>query len=70
MITTRRWLKKNTRIKPDKIICWEHPNFADQIIAELDQLFQRKSIVSWPFRWVPALDLNLIIRFVYQKRVN
>lgn len=67
MLTSRRWFKKNTRIDPDKIICWEHPNFADQVIAELDRVFQRQSIVHWPLRWVPALDLNLIIRFQYRK---
>ena len=37
MLTSRRWFKKNTTIVPDKIICWEHPNFADEIIAALDR---------------------------------
>lgn len=69
MITSRRWFKKNTRINPDKIICWEHPNFADQIITELDQVFDRHALVHWPLRWLPALDINLILRFHYQKPI-
>ncbi len=69
MLTSRRWFKKNTRIDPDKIICWEHPNFADHIISELDAIFQRKSVVHWPLPWMPMLDINLIIRYQYQKKV-
>ena len=69
MITSRRWFKKNTRINPDKIICWEHPNFADQIIDELDQVFDRKTLVHWPLRWPPVLDVNLVLRFHYLKAV-
>jgi len=69
LLTSRRWFKKHTRINPDKIICWEHPNFADQIIAELDQVFDRQSVVHWPLRWPPVLDLNLILSFQYRKLV-
>lgn len=65
--TSRRWFKRKTEIDPDKIICWEHPNFADHIINELDELFQRKSIFYWPLPLLPLLDINLIIRFHYQK---
>jgi SAM-dependent methyltransferase len=68
MVTSRRWLKRNTKIDPDKLICWEHPNFADQILLELDQCFERQQITFWPFRWLPLLDLNLVTRFVYCKR--
>jgi SAM-dependent methyltransferase len=68
-LTSRRWFKKNTQIDPDKIICWEHPNFADQIISELDAVFRRISVVHWPLTWVPMLDVNLIIRYQYQKTV-
>lgn len=68
MLTSRRWFKKNTTIDPDKIICWEHPNFADQVIAELDHHFKRQRVSFWPFRWLPLLDVNLIIKFVYRKR--
>lgn len=67
MVTSRRWFKANTTIDPDKIICWEHPNFADHILAELDQVFQRQAIGYWPLPWLPALDLNLVIRLRYRK---
>ena len=44
-----------------KIICWEHLNFADQIIAELDKVLQRQSVVLiYTLGFV--LDINLIIR--------
>lgn len=68
MLTSRRWFKKNTTINPDKIICWEHPNFADQILAELDQVFVRQKVSYWPFPWLPLLDCNLVIKFIYGKR--
>jgi SAM-dependent methyltransferase len=67
MLTSRRWFKKNTGIVPDKIICWEHPNFADEIVDELDQAFQRETLAHWPLPWLPLLDLNLVIRYMYRK---
>ncbi|MFA7351313.1 MAG: class I SAM-dependent methyltransferase [Methylotenera sp.] len=66
MITSRRWFKKNTTIDPDKIICWEHPNFADEIISALDKQFQRQQLLWWPMR-LPVLDINLIIQYCYTK---
>lgn len=66
--TSRRWFKKHTEIDPDKIICWEHPNFADTILADLDATFVRKRVSWWPLRSIPSLDLNLIIRLIYRKR--
>ena len=68
MLTSRRWLKKHTSIDPDKLICWEHPNFADQIISELDQLFLRSGVEYWPFRKISLIDINLIITFQYTKK--
>ena len=68
MLTSRRWFKKNTNIDPDKIICWEHPNFADEIITDLDRNFDREILSLWPFPWLPMLDANLVIRFLYRKR--
>ena len=65
--TSRQWFKKNTKIDPDKIICWEHPNFADHIINELDSMFIRKEVQFWPLRRIPLLDCNLVLRFCYQK---
>ena len=66
-LTSRRWFKRNTTIDPDKIICWEHPNFADQILNELDVSMDRQRISFWPLSWVKLLDINLIIRFHYRR---
>lgn len=65
-LTSRRWLQKHTGINPDKIICWEHPNFADSILADLDKLFIKDSHTYWPLR-LPLVDLNLVVRFKYIK---
>tara|TARA_B100002052_G_scaffold261356_1_gene255179 strand:+ start:989 stop:1738 length:750 start_codon:yes stop_codon:yes gene_type:complete len=70
MLTSRRWLKKNTSIDPDKIICWEHPNFSDHIIEKLDNVFQRENVTSWPFPFCPLIDINLIFKFLYLKPVK
>ena len=66
-LTSRRWLKNETTITPDKIICWEHPNFADEILHEMDCTFARVSVQYWPFRWLRLVDPNLIVQFVYRK---
>jgi len=65
LLTSRRWLKKNTGIDPDKIICWEHPSFADTILAELDNKFMKQRLFFWPFR-IPLIDINLVISFIYK----
>lgn len=67
MFTSRRWFKKNTKINPDKIICWEHPNFADQIISQLDDCLIRKKVTFWPLNIIPILDINLVIKYIYKK---
>lgn len=69
LVTSRRWFKKHTAIDPDKIICWEHPNFADQVLDELDAQLERQFIRTWPFPWLPLLDANLIVRLLYRKRL-
>lgn len=66
-LTSRRWLRRHTSIDPDKIICWEHPNFADDILAALDARFERRRLSFWPLR-VPSIDLNLVASFVYGLR--
>ncbi len=68
LLTTRRWLKKNTNIDPDKLICWEHPNFADHILETLDGGMRRQYLGFWPLA-IPSIDLNLVIKFVYAKRL-
>jgi hypothetical protein len=65
-VTSRRWLKKNTTINPDKIICWEHPNFADSILKTMDNTMRQCYISYWPFS-IRLIDLNLLIKFVYEK---
>jgi SAM-dependent methyltransferase len=65
-LTSRRWLKRNTSIDPDKLICWEHPNFADHLLATLDGRMRRQYLGFWPLA-VPSIDLNLVIKFVYAK---
>jgi ubiquinone/menaquinone biosynthesis C-methylase UbiE len=65
-LTSRRWLKRNTSINPDKLICWEHPNFADEILKQMDNHLIKKQIEFWPLA-LPSIDLNLVIKFVYTK---
>ena len=66
LLTTRRWLRKNTSIDPDKIICWEHPNFAEQILENLDERFNKEYLGFWPTP-IPIIDTNLVITFIYSK---
>jgi SAM-dependent methyltransferase len=65
-ITSRQYIKKNSSINPDKIICWEHPNFAEQILQSLSCHFELVHIHFWPLR-LPLIDLNLVCHFVYRK---
>ncbi len=64
--TTRRYVHKNYGINYDKIICWEHPNFADFIIERLDAQFDRQHLKLHPLNWLP-LDFNLVASFVFKK---
>jgi len=65
-LTSRRYIRKHSTINPDKIICWEHPNFAESILTKLDSHFKQIHLDYWPF-WIRSIDLNLVISFVYQK---
>ena len=67
MLTTRKWFLRNTKINPDKIICWEHPNFADELLLNIRKNLKRKKIIFWPFSWIKNIDYNLIISFIYKK---
>ena len=53
-------------INYDKIICWEHPHFASEIILKLEKEFTRKKIIYNPFKFIKFLDLNLVYSFVYK----
>ena len=67
--TSRRWLMKNTTIVKDKIVCWEHPNFACQVLDCLDSLLQKNYVGYWPLI-VPSIDANLVVKFGYQKSAS
>jgi len=65
-LTTRRYFRRHTTIDIDKVICWEHPNLADSVLARLGVRFHRRRLGFWPLI-VPAIDLNLVITFVFEK---
>lgn len=64
-LTSRRVLKRQYGYDIEKIICWEHPNFADTIIKALSKK-GKLNYEKWPFKYMP-LDANLIIRFEVTK---
>jgi ubiquinone/menaquinone biosynthesis C-methylase UbiE len=66
-LTSRRWFKKNTGITSDKIICWEHPNFADKIIRVFEDKMKKKKLSFWPFG-IKLIDINLIVSFIYERK--
>ncbi len=63
--TSRRWFKRHTTIDPDKLICWEHPNFADGIMQDLETSLRRLRVRFWPWG-IPAIDLNLVLMFLFE----
>jgi len=66
-LSTRRWLKSKGISDPDKIICWEHPNFADHILNLLSRRLERQYVSLWPLV-LPIVDLSLVARFIFGKR--
>ena len=66
-LTSRRWIHRNTAIDYDKIICWEHPNFADTIVQELDARFRSRTVGTWPMLGLGLRNTTLLTRFVYEK---
>lgn len=66
MLTSRRWMKKNTNIDPDKIICWEHPKFVSEIKKLLDINFQEVKKSFFPLK-INSGDFNLLFSFIYKK---
>jgi SAM-dependent methyltransferase len=65
-LTSRRWVHRHTEVDLDKIICWEHPNYADDILRRLDAMFTREHQFFWPMG-IPLIDMNLVVRFVYRR---
>lgn len=68
-LTTARIARRKYGIDLERIICWEHPNFADKVIGTLDRQFRRQKLFFWPLT-VPSPDLNLVICFVYEKHTS
>ncbi len=66
-LTSRRWMLKNSSIPPDKIICWEHPQFVNNIKLTLDDYFLKIKNVFFPF-YLKIGDINLIFSFIYKKK--
>ena len=64
-LTSRRILKQKFDFEVRKMICWEHPNFSDDILNALKKRGHLKA-QSWPLRGLP-LDLNLTVSFTVQK---
>jgi len=65
-LTSRRYIKNKSNINPDKIICWEHPNYAEQILQSLSEQYESAHLHFWPMK-VPLIDFNLICKFIYRK---
>lgn len=65
--TTRRYVHQKYSINYDKIISWEHPNFADFIIEKLCEVFSKNLLKLHPFSFLP-IDFNLMISFVFSKK--
>jgi SAM-dependent methyltransferase len=70
LLTSRRWLHRNTSIDPDKLICWEHPNFADHLLRDLASEFEPEHTQAWPIRAIRMIDVNLIVSFVHRRRAH
>lgn len=67
-LTTRRFVHKNTNINYDKVICWEHQNYCDDILKKiLASGFQKKRRYGYPFGSLAPKDLNLVTSFIYTK---
>ena len=67
LLTTRRYVHKHFDINYDKIICWEHPNYADFILNQLSYHFKKKYLKLHPFNLLP-IDFNIVASFIFQKK--
>lgn len=66
--TSRRFVQKNSDINYDKIICWEHPNFSDDIINSFKKNNLKINFIKmYPFNFLKSLDLNLVTTFILSK---
>ena len=66
-LTTKNALKKQFQLDIRKIVCWEHPNFCDEMMQTISQHpHNRLDIEAWPLRNMPY-DLSLILKFTVKK---
>ena len=66
--TSRRFVNKNSDINYDKVICWEHPNFSDDILTELkNSNFEFIENKMFPLNFFKFIDINLVTSFIYKK---
>ncbi len=65
-LSSRRWVHANTDIDYDKIICWEHPNFCDTVISELEKRFVAERMSRFPPIGFPSRNLTLLTRFIFR----
>ena len=66
ILTSRRWFKAHSTLDYDKLICWEHPNFAPAVLEELDRQFRQHYLGFWPLG-IPLVDVNLVTKFIYAR---
>ena len=67
-LTSKKFVKKNNKLNYDKIICWEHPNFCDQIMKKIKSTgFKKHKENHFPFNFIPNYDINLVTTFIYKK---
>jgi len=64
--TSRRYVRKNFGYNYDKIICWEHCHFADEIEKKLSKSLSKIKTIKKPFNFLPN-DFNLSFSFIYKK---
>ena len=62
---SRRWMLNNTNINYDKVICWEHPNFATKIVKSLNKRLKKSKIQCIPNIFFD--DLTFIKKGIYKK---
>ncbi|MGI9301740.1 MAG: class I SAM-dependent methyltransferase [Gammaproteobacteria bacterium] len=65
-LTTRRMAYGRLGIDYDKVICWEHVNYASDVLNFLTAHLEPVGVWFHPFR-LPIIDINAIISFMYRR---
>ena len=66
--TSRRFIHKKKLFNYDKIICWEHPNFINEIFFKIKKnKFKIVKRVYFPFNFLRLYDLNFNVSFILRK---